>query len=116
MNLTQRRLGVVLPEPGAPALLEIGGLRRSFYGVAALNGVDLTVAAGSITGLIGPNGAGKTTLLKTVSGLFPPQSGTIDLDSVDKAERGDHRGPRRSIKKTFQNPPGFPRPSVDENP
>ena len=43
------------------ALLEVEAIRRSFYGVAALTGADLTVAAGTITGLIGPNGAGKTT-------------------------------------------------------
>ena len=44
------------------ALLEVRALARSFYGVHALNGVDLDVDAGTITGLIGPNGAGKTTL------------------------------------------------------
>ena len=45
-------------------LLEIRGLHRSFYGIRALDGVDLVVESGTITGLIGPNGAGKTTLSK----------------------------------------------------
>jgi ABC-type branched-subunit amino acid transport system ATPase component len=72
-----------LPQPGQPALLEVTGLRRSFYGVAALSGVDLTVGARSITGLIGPNGAGKTTLFNCVSGLIPPQGGSIVFDGLD---------------------------------
>ncbi len=104
-----------MPEPGAPALLEIGGLRRSFYGVAALNGVDLTVAAGSITGLIGPNGAGKTTLFNCVSGLIPPQGGTIVFDGVDISGWRPDRITRRGLVRTFQIARGFPRLSVMEN-
>lgn len=42
-----------------------------FGGIAALDGVDLQVSAGTLTGLIGPNAAGKTTLLNVVSGLVP---------------------------------------------
>ena len=41
-------------------LLEVKGLRRRFGGVTALDGADLAVEEGRITGLIGPNGAGKT--------------------------------------------------------
>src|ERR1700730_11550893 len=50
-------------------LLELKNLRRAFYGLDVLRGVDLAVAAGGITGLIRPNGAGKTTLVNVVSGL-----------------------------------------------
>jgi ABC-type branched-subunit amino acid transport system ATPase component len=106
---------VVLPQPGLPALLEISGLRRSFYGVAALNGVDLTVAARSITGLIGPNGAGKTTLFNCVSGLIPPQGGTIVFDGADITGWRPDRVTRRGLVRTFQIARGFPRLSVMEN-
>ena len=58
------------------ALLEVRSLTRSYYGVHALRGVDLSVEAGRITGLIGPNGAGKTTLFNCISGLVPPDAGT----------------------------------------
>ena len=53
------------------ALLEVQGLSRWFGGLAAVQDVDLRVAAGQIVGLIGPNGAGKTTALKAILGLIP---------------------------------------------
>jgi ABC-type branched-subunit amino acid transport system ATPase component len=102
-------------QPGPPALLEIVGLRRSFYGVAALNGVDLKVAARTITGLIGPNGAGKTTLFNCVSGLIPPQGGTVLFDGVDITGWRSDRITRQGLVRTFQIARGFPRLSVMEN-
>jgi ABC-type branched-subunit amino acid transport system ATPase component len=104
-----------LPQPGSPALLEITGLRRSFYGVAALNGIDLTVGASTITGLIGPNGAGKTTLFNCVSGLIPPQGGTIVFDGLDITGWRPDRVTRHGLVRTFQIARGFPRLSVMEN-
>ena len=115
MNTTPRAGGVVLPRSGSPALLEISGLRRSFYGVAALNGVDLKVAPQSITGLIGPNGAGKTTLFNCVSGLIPPHGGTIVFDGVEITGWRPDRITRRGLVRTFQIARGFPRLSVMEN-
>jgi ABC-type branched-subunit amino acid transport system ATPase component len=114
MKPTLRR-GVILTAPGSPALLEITGLRRGFYGVAALNGVDLRVAARSITGLIGPNGAGKTTLFNCVSGLVRPQGGTIIFDGVDITGWRPDRVTRHGLVRTFQIARGFPRLSVIEN-
>src|SRR5438270_11595790 len=115
MNLPFARRGVILSQTGSPALLEITGLRRSFYGVAALNGVDLKVTAGSITGLIGPNGAGKTTLFNCVSGLIPPQGGSIVFDGLDITGWRPDRITRRGLVRTFQIARGFPRLSVMEN-
>ena len=97
------------------ALLEVRALCRSFYGVHALNGVDLDVEAGTITGLIGPNGAGKTTLFNCVSGLIPPESGRVALDGHDVTGQASHRIARRGLVRTFQIARGFPRLSVLEN-
>jgi ABC-type branched-subunit amino acid transport system ATPase component len=97
------------------ALLEITGLRRSFYGVSALNGVDLSIAPQSITGLIGPNGAGKTTLFNCVSGLIPPHAGIVRFDGVDIVGWRPDRITRRGLVRTFQIARGFPRLSVMEN-
>ncbi|MEJ1977997.1 MAG: ATP-binding cassette domain-containing protein [Acetobacteraceae bacterium] len=72
-------------------LLEVRGVTRSFYGIHALNGVDIVVEPGRITGLIGPNGAGKTTLFNCISGVVPPSSGRILFE-----RRGHHRLAPRS--------------------
>ena len=97
------------------ALLEVRALARSFYGVHALNGVDLDVEAGTITGLIGPNGAGKTTLFHCVSGLIPPEAGRVRFDGHDITGEPPHRITRRGLVRTFQIARGFPRLSVLEN-
>jgi branched-chain amino acid transport system ATP-binding protein/neutral amino acid transport system ATP-binding protein len=96
-------------------LLEVRGLERSFYGVQALRGADLTVEAGTITGLIGPNGAGKTTLFNCVSGLVPPDAGSVRFDGRDITGWRPDRISRRGLVRTFQIARGFPRLSVLEN-
>jgi len=96
-------------------LLRISGLERSFYGVCALDGVDLTIEAGTITGLIGPNGAGKTTLFNCISGLIPPDRGRVVFDGQDITGLSPDRVTRRGLARTFQIARGFPRLSVLEN-
>lgn len=58
------------------------GLTRSFGRHTAVAHADVTLTAGSITGLVGPNGAGKTTLLLMLAGLLAPDSGSIELDDL----------------------------------
>src|SRR2546421_11979062 len=96
-------------------LLEVRDLRRAFYGVTALAGVDLAVNSGTITGLIGPNGAGKTTLFNCVSGLIPPDGGRVVFDGADVTGWAPHRVTGRGLVRTFQIARGFPRLSVLEN-
>ncbi|MER6559576.1 ATP-binding cassette domain-containing protein, partial [Streptomyces sp. NPDC001027] len=62
--------------------LRIRGLGKSFGGVRALDGVDLTVPAGQVHALLGHNGAGKSTLIKCLGGAYPPDTGTMEIDGT----------------------------------
>jgi daunorubicin resistance ABC transporter ATP-binding subunit len=59
----------------AGAAIEVRGLYKRFGDVVALDGLDLTVSAGTVFGLLGPNGAGKTTLVRTLATLLAPTAG-----------------------------------------
>ena len=68
--------------------IEARGLRRRFGDVVALDGVDLTVARGTVLGVLGPNGAGKTTAVRILSTVLIPDEGTatvLGLDVVTQA-------------------------------
>ena len=64
---------------GAQLAVEIRDLTKSFGRTKALDGLDLTVAPGDITGFLGPNGAGKSTTLRVLLGLLRANSGTVRL-------------------------------------
>ncbi len=100
---------------GPAPLLLVEQVTRSFYGVRALNGVDLQVEPGRITGLIGPNGAGKTTLFNCISGIVPPSSGRIVFDGQDVTGWRPDRITRRGLVRTFQIARACPRLSVRDN-
>ena len=59
--------------------IEVAGLRKAFGTTVALNGLDLTVAAGEVHGFLGPNGAGKTTTIRVLLGLLRADGGTARL-------------------------------------
>ncbi len=96
-------------------LLSVSGLTRSFYGVAALRGVDFTVREGTITALIGPNGAGKTTTFQCITGVIPPNSGTVTFAGQDITGWRADRITRAGLTRTFQIARGIPRLTVLEN-
>ena len=70
--------GALLGSDGAPILSMIG-IRKSFPGVVALDGVDLTLRAGEVHMLLGENGAGKSTLMKILGGAYRKDAGEIRL-------------------------------------
>jgi ABC-type branched-subunit amino acid transport system ATPase component len=96
-------------------LLELEGVRRTFGGLAAVDGASLRVDAGEVHGLIGPNGAGKTTLLNLVSGLIPPTAGSITLDGRRIDGLPSHVIAARGITRTYQNIRLFPALSAADN-
>ena len=63
--------------------LAVHGLRKSFGEKEAVAGIDLEIAAGSLSGLVGPNGAGKTTSLSMMTGLLRPDAGQVLVNGLD---------------------------------
>jgi ribose transport system ATP-binding protein len=61
-------------------ILTVRGVTKSFPGVRALKGVDLTIWPGEVHALVGENGAGKSTLMKILAGAQRPDGGEISLD------------------------------------
>lgn len=73
---------------GSEPMIKAVGVRKSFGGVHALNGVDLEVARGEVLGLLGHNGAGKTTLVNILSTVSPASGGTVEVAGYDVATHG----------------------------
>jgi branched-chain amino acid transport system ATP-binding protein len=96
-------------------LLEVAQAEVRFGGVHALRGVNLTVEAGTVTGLIGPNGAGKTTCFNAICGLQTINSGRISFDGTDMTGLKPHKRARLGIARTFQRLEIFGSLSVREN-
>ena len=71
-------------------ILKLSEISRTFGGLKAIDGMNLTVGEGDIFGLIGPNGAGKTTLINLMSGLDSPNHGSIEIAGVDLIGKKAH--------------------------
>jgi len=71
------------------AAIEMRGLTKVFGEVRALDGVDLSVASGSVFGFLGPNGAGKTTTLRILTGMARPSGGSATIAGFDVTRRAD---------------------------
>ena len=74
-------------------MIEVSQLVFEYPGHRALDGVSVSIAAGSVTALVGPNGAGKSTLMRCIAGLDQPLSGHIRVKglSVEDQPRAVHR-------------------------
>jgi ABC-type sugar transport system ATPase subunit len=85
------------------SLLEISGATKHFGAVQVLNGVDLTIAAGTVTGLVGDNGAGKSTLMKIITGIYAIDEGEVRLsgESLNGITPGERR--QRGIEMIYQD-------------
>jgi NitT/TauT family transport system ATP-binding protein len=86
----------------ASAHVEVAGLRHTFsragLTTTALDGVDLSIAAGELVVVVGPSGCGKSTLLRIVAGLLPFSSGNVRVAGNDVC------GPQTDLGIVFQSP------------
>lgn len=73
-------------------VLEVRDVVKTFGAVRAVDGVSFTVRRGTITGLLGRNGAGKTTTIRMITGIFYPDSGSIELSGGGPGDARDRIG------------------------
>ena len=96
-------------------MLALDGIQCRYGNVRVLDQVSLRLGTGEILGLLGRNGAGKTTLLKTIMGLMPPVSGSIQLDGNELTGLPAHEIPKHGIGYVPQGRRLFPWLTVAEN-
>src|SRR5215469_5081420 len=97
------------------SMLTLNHIVAGYDGSDVLKGVDLSVAAGSITCIVGPNGAGKSTVLRTISGLLRPRQGQIVCDGRNIAGMAPRQILELGIVQVPQNHSLFTEMTVREN-
>lgn len=102
---------------GAPAFLQIRGVRKHLGSQEVLRGVDLEIRTGQTMVIIGRSGGGKSVLLKHLIGLLRPDAGEILVEGENIVHLGERQlGPiRRKVGILFQHGALFDSMSVEEN-
>src|SRR4029079_6959450 len=107
--------------PTAEVVVDVDHITLRFGGVVSLNDVSMKMSRGEILAVIGPNGAGKTSLFNSLTGVYTPQEGRINLaarpgDSTHSVIGGKtHVAHRLGVARTFQNIRLFPALTALEN-
>lgn len=104
-----------MPAPADKIRLWTAGLKKSYGGRQVVNGVDLSIQAGTVVGLLGPNGAGKTTTFYMVVGLAEPDGGQVFLDDTEITAMPMYQRARRGISYLPQEASVFRKLSVSDN-
>ena len=97
------------------SMLEVKNLTISFGGLKAVNNISVSIEKGQLYGLIGPNGAGKTTVFNLLTGVYKPDSGSVELDGHNITGKGTIEINKAGIARTFQNIRLFKALSVLDN-
>ena len=66
------------------SILAMKGIYKAFPGIVAVDRVDLSLEKGEVLALVGENGAGKSTLIKILSGAYPKDGGTIEIEGTER--------------------------------
>jgi branched-chain amino acid transport system ATP-binding protein len=98
-----------------PPILEIADIERHFGGLAALDGVNVSVNSGKLTAIIGPNGAGKTTLFNVITGTLPASAGQVKFQGQDITKKAVHEINKLGLARTLQIKSVFNGMTVLEN-
>ncbi|MCP4404296.1 MAG: ABC transporter ATP-binding protein [bacterium] len=83
-------------------MLQLTAVTKTFGGLTAVDRVSFNVEEGQIVGLIGPNGAGKTTVFNLITGIYPPDSGSISFKGESVLGTYTHKIVLMGIARTFQ--------------
>ena len=96
-------------------LLEMRGIRKSFYGNEVLHSVDLTLEAGTVLALMGENGAGKSTMMNILVGIHKRDGGTNRIDGQEVNIESPHDAQKLGIAMIHQELSSVVEMSVAEN-
>ena len=96
-------------------ILSVKGIKKSFGGVHALKGVDLTIKKGETHCLAGENGCGKSTIIKVISGFYKPDAGSIEVNGIVHPHMTPSDAIKAGIQVIYQDFSLFPNLSVLEN-
>jgi len=86
-----------IPRMGSGAAVEVAGLVKRYGGRTAVDGLDLSVARGTVTAVLGPNGAGKTTTVETCEGYRRPDEGSVRVLGLDPVAQSARLRPRVGV-------------------
>lgn len=95
--------------------MELEGIKKSFSGVYALNGVNLTVKKGEVHCLAGENGSGKSTIIKVISGVYVADEGEVYIAGKSMQNFGPIDAINQGVQVIYQDFAVFPNLSVAEN-
>jgi branched-chain amino acid transport system ATP-binding protein len=95
--------------------LAASGIVKRHGPTTVVDSVDLTVSAGCIAVIVGPNGAGKTTFFNCISGVDPPDAGSVVHRARDVTGWTSDEMARRGVARTFQHSSVFSSLTVADN-
>ena len=102
----------VNPNTNNPPIIQVDGLRKSYGGLMAVDGVSFDVGSGEVFGILGPNGAGKTTTVEILEGMRAPDSGMALVNGIDVQK--DPRAVKKVIGIQLQSSAFFDRLNLAE--